>query len=420
MSCCPGKCGDCCKNIKVELKNLPKVKGVVPQIAYFDGVRSVTSTPDAIAGVGTSGEKHQVLFSTETTPVQPNPPTVSAPVISFQGDDDTGIYHVESDTIGVSTGGSQELQVSDTEHISGVGGTNTNPTYNFGLSGTTDTDTGMYLVPAPVPTPTIGFSSNGTMMMSIGPLNVSAREGSSSNPSYNFGIQIGGQDDGMYRINDGKIGFSTGGVQKVGIYNADSGDFIEGLNVGTSADIAGIRRLSDVPNNSWEDGHMGNSDYILFTATDFLVCQFGRANVQHELSGANARGATVVVNLNQAGDIIASKVIPKGFRIPRGDDFKCKIYSDRAPSLLPSPVPFSCSIEVFVQSISSVTGATNISTISIAAGGPSPLGWVINGVGAVASFPITLPSTDLQRTGNGYNTVSVHITPVVPMNSTKS
>ena len=56
---------------------------------------------------------------------------------------------------------------------------------------------------------------------------------------------------------------------------------LNGINIGTAASIAGIRRLSVGPivgspeSTSWEDGNCGNPDRLYFTFTDFLGPAWG-------------------------------------------------------------------------------------------------------------------------------------------------
>ena len=98
---------------------------------------------------------------------------------------------------------------------------------------------------------------------------LSVVDGTESVPAVNFGVG-GAADTGMYLPLTDAVGFSTGGVNKVGILKADSAPYINGLNVGTTAVIAGIQRLSGTAANSWEDGNMGNSAELVFTPADFI------------------------------------------------------------------------------------------------------------------------------------------------------
>ena len=123
------------------------------------------------------------------------------------------------------------------------------------------------------------------------------------------------------------IAFSTGGEQKVTIIpstGAIPAGMINGLNVGDGiapvppAVVPGIRRLSVIAANSWEDGNCGNSSALVFTPIDFrnvgpvVVRPFSSYNV--------APGAITNVVSGQCSaavnTIIATKLLPKGFIVP--------------------------------------------------------------------------------------------------------
>ena len=57
------------------------------------------------AGIGMGPPSNQILFSDGTA---------AAPVIAFQGDVDTGMYRVQANTIGMSTGTQQKVTITDT------------------------------------------------------------------------------------------------------------------------------------------------------------------------------------------------------------------------------------------------------------------------------------------------------------------
>ena len=155
--------------------------------------------------------------------------------------------------------------------------------------------------------------------------NIAVIDGTASTPPFTF------KDDpntGMYRIGADQIGLSTGGVQKVGVYNADSGDFIEGLNVGVRTNIAGIRRVSGTTANSWEDGFMGNSAAIVFTPSDFVVGDSSTRCNQTQSSQpdpAQTRTSRWYGVTSTTGVIVAQKIIPKGFAI--SDSSRVIIYT---------------------------------------------------------------------------------------------
>ena len=97
----------------------------------------------------------------------------------------------------------------------------------------------------------------------------------------------------MYRIAADTIGFSVGDASLVSIYPSDTGNFIQGLNINlTNAGVpSGIQRLSAVAANSWEDGHMGNSERIVFTPADMVVSGAGDAPKSSTVVSAKPAGS---------------------------------------------------------------------------------------------------------------------------------
>ena len=91
---------------------------------------------------------------------------------------------------------------------------------------------------------------------------------------------------------------------------------IDGLNVGITTTIAGIRRISANTSNSWEDGHLGNSNALVFTPSDFTagdsVSNVSVASSQPNPTATRARwyGTTTTT-----GILVAQKIVPKGFII---------------------------------------------------------------------------------------------------------
>ena len=180
-------------------------------------------------------------------------------------------------------------------------------------------DTGIYKVSANQ----LGISAASTLELGISNLHISAQQGSAGNPSYNFGVTGADTNTGMYRPTADAIGFSAGGVEKASIYAANSGNFIEGLNVGLTTNIAGIRRLSSTAVNSWEDGHMGNSELLVFTPGDFQVEGPTGAGTYSIDCGDETRGPTrnlPFLGITSASQpLVATKLIPKGFIISAED-----------------------------------------------------------------------------------------------------
>jgi len=300
--------------------------GTATEMAYFNGPESITSTPAAIVETAGTG---QILLDAGSE---------ALPTLAFQGDTDTGIYQPANNQIGVSAGGNIEM----------------------------------------------GISTAG----------VSVDEGSESIPSYNFGLTtVPDTDTGMFRIDTDTIGFSTGGVQKVGIFPTDSGDFIEGINVGKpgAPATAGIQRLSEDPDNSWEDGHMGNSTALIFTASDFRQESNTRSqqvtSSQPDPAAASSRWYGLI---SIDGDVVAQKVVPKGFLID--DTCEITIYT-------PVPPP-------------NQTGNCFVSGQSVAIGGNDTLTNLLSLPGGLGGPVLTTNTATLlsggdSLTGDGLNIITI-------------
>jgi len=234
--------------------------GTATEMAYFTGPETIASTPAAIVETTGAG---QILLDAGSD---------ALPTLAFQGDTDTGIYQPSPNAVDFTINGSKIIRVSQDSNVSGRSGAANRPMFNFGLSGV-DTNTG------------------------------------------------------MLQSSEDIIGLSTGNDQKVTIRAAGvlgPVDTVEGLNVGTSgASVsAGIRRLSSVAANSWEDGHMGNSTALIFTASDFQNGADGQIiSIQISSSQgdpADTRGSRWYGVISSDGIVSAQKVIPKGFIINGG------------------------------------------------------------------------------------------------------
>ena len=133
----------------------------------------------------------------------------------------------------------------------------------------------------------------------------------------------GNYDTGLYRNVADMVAFSTGGVQKVTCSNSDTTPFINGLNVGLQTNIAGIRRLSTTDTNSWEDGHLGNSNYLYFSPRDFV----GDNSPQFEYSNNSFTGPEFIRTTGNNGALLGIKLMPKGFRVKAEEGTECQLYS---------------------------------------------------------------------------------------------
>lgn len=181
-------------------------------------------------------------------------------------------------------------------------------------------------------------------------------DGSATQPSITFEADL---NTGIYRLGSDKIAIANGGVKSLSI-DPTSMNVHKDLIVGEPNNVKAIRRLSSDPANSWEDGHMGNSQAIFFTATDFVPTN----NVTAEIS-FSPRGLVGISN-NLSGGLLAQKMLPKGFIInPFVDVFEmftggnasaiCKIsttdlqtglsemFFDLGPLVTNQPIPLSMS-----------------------------------------------------------------------------
>ena len=205
---------------------------------------------------------------------------------------------------------------------------------------------GSSIAPAP-PIKSIQFNDGGVFGGASGALydktantntgQIQLANGSVSEPMLAFIDGTTNYDTGMYRKNPNEIGFSCNSSEIAAVLNSNSGDFIKGLNVGTptgspSANIGGIKRLSAIAANSWEDGNCGNSEFLYFSPTEFIpLTDPARtypariATTPIYLGGMAVRPVgnfAVVAQNGQEIIYVACKFIPKGFQISEGDILK--------------------------------------------------------------------------------------------------
>ena len=147
--------------------------------------------------------------------------------------------------------------------------------------------------------------------------------------------------------NQTKLDFKLKDVSMGNFNNPATTDFIKGLNVNF-----GIQRIATIAgtiSNSWEDGFMGNSSAMVFTAAD-MVCSEGVAATQIIVGGVrtdisindvqitskNPGSGSGTSGLNPArvefygptsrnGKVICQKIIPKGFKITPNST--CTVYT---------------------------------------------------------------------------------------------
>ena len=113
-----------------------------------------------------------------------------------------------------------------------------------------------------------------------------------------------------------------------------------------------IIRSSNIADCNWEDGHLGNSEYLYFTPTDFRV---STASSPLGIDSADpgvppASGGPDPFVIEGGGFVInpvAIKLIPKGFRIKAWQlsdpdlDGTPQVFSAAAGPLPPPPTPQS-------------------------------------------------------------------------------
>ena len=134
----------------------------------------------------------------------------------------------------------------------------------------------------------------------------------------------GTYDTGIYRAGVNIIGVSCASNPTVGIFGAPSGtNFIEGLNIGVDStgpggtNICAIRRISSTATNSWEDGHLGNNNYVFFTPWDFVGDVSSTRNYQY---GSSSQVGPIVLFTTSGISLTGVKLMPKGFRVKETDD----------------------------------------------------------------------------------------------------
>ena len=140
---------------------------------------------------------------------------------------------------------------------------------------------------------------------------------------------------GIYRSGDDSLAFSSGGEK---VLQIDS----DGINIGNPQNIGSIKRASSSSNTAWEDGYLGNANFIPFIASDFDAIEknnSGGFQTIKSLDGANnyENGSMrfnhdTIMNdpTNNKIFVSAIKVLPKGFRVATGN---VKLNEIKSPSL---------------------------------------------------------------------------------------
>ena len=104
---------------------------------------------------------------------------------------------------------------------------------------------------------------------------------------------------------------STGGEKRLLIDES-------GITIGNSANLGGIKRASSQPGSEWEDGYMGNSEFMFLIGSDFSVSGDGGSGQITELNGATkftSAGIGFQHDYANSAYLHAIKIIPKGFKV---------------------------------------------------------------------------------------------------------
>jgi len=142
--------------------------------------------------------------------------TASAPVLSFDGDTDTGIYRPAANTIGLATGGSERLRVDSSGNV-GIGVT---PTQKLHVSGNILST---------------GSIDAGTQFLGQASDTVSA-------PSFSW---TGDTNCGIYRPAADTIGVVTAGVERMRVNSSGNVDMYGTLAVTGASTLTGALNLKN-------------------------------------------------------------------------------------------------------------------------------------------------------------------------------
>ena len=133
-------------------------------------------------------------------------------------------------------------------------------------------------------------------------------EGTANAPSLKFKNDT---NTGMYQSGDDTVVISAGGKKRLQIDE-------DGITVGNSSNLGGIKRSSSQTGSEWEDGYMGNSEFMLLIGNDFSVSGDQGSGQITELNGATkftSAGMGFQHDYAKSAYLNAIKIIPKGFKV---------------------------------------------------------------------------------------------------------
>jgi len=253
-----------------------------------------SATPTAFTGqlhfhtmeTGTEGERMR-LSGTNSAAV---------PLISLNGDLDTGFFLQSSNVIGFTTNGVERARLSvggGSQLALKAGGSSNNCTV------CTDGSGGIFC---------------GLALMSRTQLSMSVSNGSFTAASKRMQMNNNPINAINFSVDDGTIGVVPA-LDVTSSIAQTTGSDTHGIKVPHTAGgtLGGIARASLNHISNWQDGHLGNCERLYFTATDF-----------HAAGPSGFFGAQYDVAIGQPtyayGELswIATKLLPVGFRIASG------------------------------------------------------------------------------------------------------
>lgn len=165
--------------------------------------------------------------------------SVAAPSLAFQLDPDTGIYRDDDGVVGFSANGTKVLTVGPAG-VAGLDGTAADPAYSF----ISDSASGLYSAGSGL----VGIAGSGAALAVFGATGVSVpgastADGSAASPAFSF---VADQDTGFYRAGSGTIGVTTNGTAATMFTDAGvtSSSVVTASAVITGGSVSGITDLA--------------------------------------------------------------------------------------------------------------------------------------------------------------------------------
>ena len=364
---------------------------------------------DTLYWFAMANDQNQLRFNNHIDYQQTNCQIVEERVVSYSG----GIP-----TMPASSGGAGSLQVSDkavwfriynenASFITGLQGPTGATGPPVGLTGVTGQLTWWDSATTIAPTPDAITSLGANQILfndSTSAAPYLARIAWQNHPNTGFfryagplhktvAITTGGVMAGLYWDGGGGGGMSAGVIP----------GFTIGFGQGATG-ILGLRRCSSSSpgTSSWDDGHLGNSDYIVFTPSDFNACLvLGRPSIYTVCQSA-AIARVSVGGTDVRANLSAAKLIPKGFRI-KATDIDAKLFSDAATG-----IAVITTWEIHCTDPSSGPGISMGSTTVGMTIAPAALNPWAGGITTLATLTNVLPS-------DGYQVVYINITCTGPI-----